>query len=508
MSNKLKTFTEIIDILRKYQSQGLKIVQCHGVFDLLHPGHIRHLKEAKKLGDKLVVTVTPDRYVNKGPGRPAFNENLRTETLCALGCVDYVVLNDHPDAVTAIEKVRPSIYVKGIEYKDHSADVTGKISAEVNAVEKFGGRIHYSDDIVFSSSALLNKYLSEASEEVTNFIEKIKSNWSAGELIEKVDELSTLKVLIIGDAIVDEYQYVEPLGQSGKGFHMTATCRDNEIFLGGSLIVANHIAEYCEEVTLVTALGRECPNLNFIKATLNPKINCKYVLVEERRTLTKKRYVIQDGRNLTKLFETYSSNNSLLNDRSTNEVIQFIKEDLSSYDLVLVADFGNGFINKIIIDEISKIPNFLAINTQTNSGNRGYNVITNYKRADFISLNQPELCLAAQNRIDPIEIIAERISKQMECKKISITQGVNGVSCFERNKEMIKIPAFVSEAVDRIGAGDSFFALASLCSAKKYPMILQGFIGSMASSLDVQIVGNKEPIKKDALLKFLIRLMK
>ena len=132
---KIKSLQEIEAILKEHRRQGLKIVQCHGVFDLLHPGHIRHFKVAKEQGDKLVVTLTSDRFVNKGPGRPVFNEDLRIESLAALEDVDYVVLNDSPDATLIIQKVKPAVYVKGAEYQLHKEDVTGKISEEVKAVE-------------------------------------------------------------------------------------------------------------------------------------------------------------------------------------------------------------------------------------------------------------------------------------------------------------------------------------------------------------------------------------
>jgi rfaE bifunctional protein nucleotidyltransferase chain/domain len=156
--DKIKSLSEIEEILEKNRQNGLRIVQCHGVFDLLHPGHILHFREAKAQGDLLVVSITPDRFVNKGPGRPAFTEQLRMEALASLTDIDYVVLNDSPDAISVIQKIRPSFYIKGSEYADHSADVTGKISEETKAVEQAGGKIFYTNDIVFSSSSLLNKY--------------------------------------------------------------------------------------------------------------------------------------------------------------------------------------------------------------------------------------------------------------------------------------------------------------------------------------------------------------
>jgi len=102
-------------------------VLAHGVFDLLHVGHIRHLREAKALGDVLVVTLTEDSRVNKGPGRPAFTETLRAEALAALEAVDFVAISRHATAVPVIATIKPNVYVKGPDYKDAARDITGAL---------------------------------------------------------------------------------------------------------------------------------------------------------------------------------------------------------------------------------------------------------------------------------------------------------------------------------------------------------------------------------------------
>jgi len=505
---KIKTFDEMLDVFEEFRKKGVKVIQCHGVFDLLHPGHIRHFKEAKALGDKLIVTLTSDRFVNKGPGRPAFNESLRLESIAALEDVDFVILNDSPDAISAIEKIKPSIYVKGIEYKNHEKDVTGKITLEEIAVEAVGGEIHYTNDIVFSSSSLLNKYIEPQPKAVSEFLSGLKKLYSIDDVIKRIEALSSLKVLVIGDAIIDEYQYVEPLGQSGKGHHMVARCADREVFLGGSLIVANHIAQFASNVTLVTALGKKCPFINFILRNLNSNVNNKFTYLEDTTTLIKKRYVQKDGNTLTKLFETYSGLEEHLNLQDTKRIVEFLSENAFNYDLVLACDFGNGFSNAQIIDAISDSDAFVALNTQTNSGNRGFNVVTNYKRADFISLNEPELRLAAHNRTSPLEGIAADVCQIMSSSFISITRGVNGVVCYTSDGSDFSVPALATSNIDRIGAGDSYLSLAAMCCAKKYPPILCAFIGSLAAAISVQMIGNQEPVKKDALCKFAIRLLK
>ncbi len=508
MQSKIKSFEELKKVLEEEKKDGEKIVHCHGVFDLLHPGHIRHFKEAKRQGSKLVVSVTPDRFVNKGPGRPVFSESLRTETLASLNCVDYVVLNDSPDAISCIQKIKPNIYVKGKEYADYSKDVTGKIADEVRAVQEANGTMYYTDDIVFSSSTLLNQYFENTSPELRALLAEIKEAYSIDTLLQKIEDLKDLRVLIIGDAIIDEYQFTEPMGQSGKGLHMVARNQKNERYLGGSLIIANHIAQFSDHVTLLTSIGEKCPHRDFIESHVDPKVEREFVFLPNHSTLTKKRYVIKDGNNLSKLFETYSSNDSLLSEEETDQIINYLENSSKDYDLVLVCDFGNGFTNPLIVDVLCDLPNFLAINTQTNSGNRGFNVVTHYRRANFISLNEPELRLSAHDRYSSMESLAADISEFLNCRNICITQGVKGVFCSSEMEPKIHIPALITNTIDRVGAGDSFFSIAAMCAAKGYPISLAGFFGSIASAINVQTIGNKEPIKKIPFNKFLTRLLK
>lgn len=496
--DKIYTLETIGPIVKKLQGEGKRVVQCHGVFDLLHPGHIRHFEEARQQGDVLVVTVTPDRFVNKGPGRPAFKESLRLESLAALSCVDYVVLNETPTAVGAIYSVKPNIYVKGVEYKEHSKDITGKIREEVEAVQKGGGEIYYTNDLVFSSSSLINRYLDTADEEIKAFTKTLQKDFTLDNLLDKLEELRQTRVMIVGDAIIDEYQYVEPLGQSGKGLHMTALCKTSEQFLGGSLIIANHVAEFADDVTLITSMDPKHPMLK----SLSPKV--KRVIVPSKETLTKKRYVMRDGETLTKLFETYSMN-SLPNE--SEALKKLIQEEAQDRDLALICDFGNGLISPDLADELSKLPCFKAVNTQVNSGNRGFNVVTRYSQADFVSLNEVEVRLAAHDRYRKIDAIAKELQERLKCSYLSVTQGVRGMSCFEKERGF-HVPALMTHAIDRVGAGDSYLSLAALSLAKKHPFEVAAFFGSLAAAMDVQIVGNKEPVKKIPLKKFLTRLYK
>jgi rfaE bifunctional protein nucleotidyltransferase chain/domain len=154
---KILALAELSGRIAALKRQGKMIVHCHGCFDLMHPGHIRYLQAAKRLGDILVVTLSPDRYVDKGPGRPVFSEDLRAECLAALACVDYVAINAWPTAEETLRLLRPHFYVKGQEF-EKLEDKTGKVQREFQVVREVGGEMRFTQEIVFSSTELLNKY--------------------------------------------------------------------------------------------------------------------------------------------------------------------------------------------------------------------------------------------------------------------------------------------------------------------------------------------------------------
>jgi rfaE bifunctional protein nucleotidyltransferase chain/domain len=154
---KILRFEELIKEIQVLKAEKKKIIHCHGCFDLMHPGHIKYFQAARKMGDILVVTVTPDVYIDKGPGRPAFNQNLRAECIAALECVDYVVINKWPTAEETLKLLRPDIYVKGQEFESLE-DKTGKLQKEYTTLNEIGAEIRFTNEIVFSSTKLLNKY--------------------------------------------------------------------------------------------------------------------------------------------------------------------------------------------------------------------------------------------------------------------------------------------------------------------------------------------------------------
>lgn len=157
---KLIDFDKLSRKVRELKAGGKKIVLCHGCFDLMHPGHIKYFQAAKKVGDVLIVTVTPDAYVDKGPGRPAFSQTLRAESIAALSCVNYVTINKWPTAEETLRILRPDVYVKGQEF-ERLEDKTGKIQKEYEVVKEIGAEVRFTHGIVFSSTKLLKEYFTK-----------------------------------------------------------------------------------------------------------------------------------------------------------------------------------------------------------------------------------------------------------------------------------------------------------------------------------------------------------
>ena len=219
---------------------------CHGTFDLLHAGHFRHFQDSKSLGDVLFVTLTSDKYINKGPGRPIFNQYLRAEMIASLSYVDFVGIIHNPSALPAIKKIKPDIYVKGIDYKDKKSDLTKKIIEEEKEVKKNGGILKFTDNVTFSSSSLINENFFSHNKKLSKIIRNYKA-LGFSYISSLIDKIQKLRIMIIGDSILDEYIYTDTLGKSAKESILATLKKNEEIFAGGSIAAANNISDFCKK---------------------------------------------------------------------------------------------------------------------------------------------------------------------------------------------------------------------------------------------------------------------
>ena len=505
-SGKIRDIDELAGILDTLKKAGTKIVNCHGVFDLLHIGHIRHLSAARRLGDTLVVTLTQDRHVNKGPHRPAFNQELRAEALAALDCVDYVAINRWPTAIEAIKLLKPDVYVKGAEYRDPSNDRTGNIGLEEEAVVQVGGEVAFTDDLTFSSSRLINNYLSVLPQEATDFLRSFTERHRARDVFDYLEGARGLRVLVTGETIIDEYQYCEMMGKSGKEPVLAARYLSSEKFAGGILAVANNVATFSDNVGMVTALGSIDSHEEFILEKIDDKIEAVFLAMQDAPTIVKRRFV--EAYPFQKLFEIYVMNGRDHDPAQTRDLCTALDDLLPRYDVVIVTDYGHGLLAPEAVELLCDRSKFLAVNTQVNADNRGFNMVSRYRRADYICVSENEIRLEARSRHRDLKDIMLEVSDKLSCDRILITCGERGCVCYERGQGFAEVPALTGRVVDRTGAGDTVLAVTSLCVAQGAPMELVGLIGNAVGAQAVAMVANRKALERVSLLKHLEALLK
>ncbi len=506
MKEKIQNIDALAATIARLKDESKVVAQCHGVFDLLHPGHIRHLEEAGRNCDVLVVTITTDRHVNKGPGRPAFTESLRAEALAALGCVDYVAISQWPSAVEVIHALQPNLYVKGSEYTDAESDVTGKIRDEEQAIQSVGGRLLFTDDITFSSSHLINANLNIYPPETEAWLATFRDAHNMDEVLGFLERASELKVLVVGEAIIDEYVFCDGLGKSNKDPMMAFLHRSQEAYAGGSLAVANHLAGICGEVGLIAVLGEEQRRENFIREALAPNVTPTFITQPAAPTLHKRRFV--DNYTGTRLFEIYEMDDTPLAGEEEQALITEIREQAPHYDLVVVTDYGHGMMTAGAVAAIVEHAPFLALNTQANAGNRGFNTVSKYPRADYVSLATHEVALETRLRHAPWEELLEEVSRRIDCPNFTVTRGKAGSTHFHPGGELLTAPSLATQVSDRVGAGDAVFAVTSLLVKLGAPWDVVGFLGNLAGAEMVGELGNRNSVGRVSLSKHVQALMK
>jgi cytidyltransferase-like protein len=505
LEDKIKTQAELAGLCAAMRAEGKRIVQCHGVFDVMHPGHVRHFEAARAQGDALVVTVTPDRFVNDGPGRPVFNQRLRAESVAALGSVAYAAITESSSAEDVIRLLRPAVYVRVSDDADAKEDLTGRIAAERRVVEEYGGRVHLTTEITFSSSSLLNLRFDVYPEEAQEFLQEFRQRHSGDDVIGLLRDLQRLKVLVIGEAIIDEYHYVQSMEKSPKELLVTTRYLREERFAGGILACANHAAGFCGQVDVVTVLGASDSHEEFVRRHLKPRITPTFFYRENTGTIVKRRYVEQAF--LNKMFEVSFLDDEDLPLSVSREVERHLATVLPTYDVVIVADYGHGFLNRELIRVLAGGARFLAVNVQTNSANLGYNLISKYPRADYVCIDEPEVRLAAHDRRADLEEIIGRLAKDLSCRRVSITRGHKGCISYAEPEGYFQVPVLSREIVDRIGAGDAYLSVTAPCVVAGYHPEVVGFIGNAVGALAVRIVGNRTPVEPVPLFKFINALL-
>jgi rfaE bifunctional protein kinase chain/domain/rfaE bifunctional protein nucleotidyltransferase chain/domain len=495
-------FKKRLDNLRRKKK---KIVLCHGVFDLLHLGHIKHLKSAKSLGDYLIVSVTSNRFIKKGPGQPIFNQQQRKELLNELKIVDEVIISDTESAEDVIRVVKPNFYVKGPDYKINNLDKSKKIFYEKKLVQKYGGEVKYTNDITFSSTNIINKSNYIFNEDQRIFIEKIKKRFSYEKIFQLLQSLKILKVYIVGELIIDNYCFGNVVGKSGKEPYLVLKKKFDETYVGGSGAIARHISSFVKSAELLSPFGKERNIQKILNKTFNKNIKTDLVKLNSTfNTIIKTRFV--DEISNYKLFGSYILPDKISKDME-RKLLGKVKKS-KFFDLVLVCDYGHNFITSKIANQLMKYKKFISINTQVNAANIGYHTVNKYLNCDLLIINESELRQELKDNLTDIIILSKILVKRNKIQKLIVTRGKEGAFLIDKNFKIVYCPAFVNSPVDKVGAGDAMLSLTSLCLKNNFDPELALFIGSIAAAISIQGLGNKENVdfnKLDRIVEYLMK---
>lgn len=506
LSNKILT-TSSLDKNFFKKIKNKKVVLCHGVFDMIHIGHLNHFEESKKFGEILIVSITQDEFVNKGPNRPVFNILQRAKLISGLKVVDYVVVNNKATAENVINIIKPDYYIKGNDYKDNKKDVTKNIKKEVQAVKKIGGKIKYTSSKKIDSSKILDTFDFIFSEDQKKLITKIRKIFNFETYKKFLLDSEKLKVLVIGDLIIDNYVTCEPLSKSGKGTFLTFKKGEEKSFLGGSGFIANQLANFSKNVDLISIISNSKKDYKFILKKTHKNIKFYPFLNKETITIKKTRYI--ENVDFNKLIGIYELDNSYINSQLESRIINFINKKKDFYDLIVISDFGHGIITKKLIKIINKTKALKTINSQLNSSNRGGKGIYKFNKADFATMNLTELTSDYGTILKDNEILnlAKQLKKKVNLKNIVITRGKSGSIMLNEKNNVVTCPAFAKNRIDKIGAGDALFALFSLCKASKLDNHVSLFLSSLAAGYTVERFGNDQPMNRDNLNKILSHII-
>jgi len=509
MSAKIESFDRLRETLSRLRRGGKRVVHCHGTFDLIHPGHLVHFEEARALGDLLVVTLTAGNHVKKGPGRPFFNDRLRAKFLAGLSCVDLVSVVPFPAAKEAIEAVRPDIYCKGMEYRDKTGDVSGKLSEDIRTARRCGGKVAYVGSVVFSSSKLLRDGLETRSKALTQLCTRISKHTSAEKLRQAVEGFRDLRILVVGDIIFDRYSTVVTQGLTSKNQIISCRFVKEETQCGGALAVCRHLQQFAPRTQILGALGSETWASRLMDQATKKGTNLS-VSHPDYISIVKQRFVDPrvEGKELSKLFSVNYLREGDISPGMEKEVLRRLRQAVQKADAVIIMDFGHGLLTPAIRKYLQREARLLVVNCQTNSNNFAFNLINRkYHRADAFAVDSTEMHLAVGKKKIHFEKELKKLARTLRVKRAWLTQGSVETIGWSPREGFVRCEPLARAVVDTVGAGDAFISMATLAVAKGLPLDLATLLGQLAGAEAVGIVGNERPISKTSVLKGAMSLL-
>lgn len=481
---------------------------CHGVFDIIHAGHIEHFKAAKEMVDYLIVSITSVEFVNKGPGRPSQDNLRRKQVLEAISYIDEVIINHAETSLPIIKKFCPDIYFKGKEYKNESDDITGNIKVERAAVENYGGKIIYTDGFSDSSSRLIKSADLDnlSSEQKAVVSEIINSGTTFDNLNENFfSRLKALRILVVGEPIIDQFVTCTPLNISSKNPIVSAELTSEENQFGGVLAVSAAAASLGCQVTQI---------LYNIEAKYKVKIDDYFTGLnvttifsdtEECQIPIKRRYI--SNYKDVKMFEVSEIKSTETYNKDLTALSLDIVRHSQDMDMSIGLNFGHGMWANPSFN-VAEV-NFTAINVQSNSENFGFNLSKNSRAySDLLIIDEKELRLNQSDRFRPIKELLQNVSAhESTFKDVILTTGKKG-SISRINGNLLECPAFAEIAVDPIGSGDAFFTVYSLCHHLGINSITSSVVANIYAAAHTQFLANSKTVDVRSFKKTLEYVLK
>tara|TARA_E500000178_G_scaffold356708_1_gene437688 strand:+ start:4686 stop:6224 length:1539 start_codon:yes stop_codon:yes gene_type:complete len=481
-SKKILSLKKLKKIVNKTKQ---KIILCHGNFDVVHPGHIRHLTYAKSKADILVVSITADRYIKKGTYRPFVPENIRATSLAAFEMVDYVVVDDNEKPLNLLKEIKPNFFAKGFEYS--SGGLPPATEEEKNLVEKYGGEMIFTPgDIVYSSTSLLK--LSEPKIENYKILDLMEgNNISFEKLFKDLSKFKNKKVHVVGDLIIDTYTNTTLIGGQTKTPTPSVLFNYQRNFVGGAGIVAKHLKAAGADVHLTTVLGNDELKDFTINELKKEKITVTAIIDNTRPTVNKNSIIANEY----KIIKVDKVDNQPISEKILNK----IKKSITSVkaDGVILSDFRHGIFNKNSIYTITKsIKNNVFKVADSQVATRWGN-ITDFKNFNLITPNEKEIRFSLADQDSNISQLTRRLQEVSNFKNLILKLGSKGAVGVSKSSRPISfsIPSFVNKLVDAVGAGDALLAYSTLSLISGSNLLASTIVGSIAAACECEIDGNQ-----------------
>ncbi len=492
---KIQTVGELRILRAQARAQGKRVVHCHGCFDIVHPGHVRHMRFAKAQGDILLVTITADDQVAKGDGRPLIPQELRAENLAELDCVDWVLIDEHPSAEALLEAVQPDIYIKGAEYEFNQDP---RFERERQMVERHGGRVIFSSgDVVFSSTALIaamehsidpyHKRLTELT---------LDPRLGLSTLGGILAQIRKQRVVVVGETIRDTYILCDQPDVASEGPMLTLRPVERKTYVGGAAIVARHVAAMGAQVTLVTAMPQDA-SAESVRSCLRAEGVEICELPIETPLAQKCRYLVGPQ----KLFKVDEVAPMGLDSARREQLIDLARESVGAeVDAAIITDFGLGLLTTSLTHRLCEA---LRPRARVLAGD------VSGRKASLRTMRDMDLLCPSERELR--ETIGEfdiglpaatwRLMNLNKARNVIVTLASEGLLAFEpsddaeatgwaRRLRSSHIPSLAPIAVDPLGCGDALLAASSLALACGADLLQASFLGATAASQEAQQLGN------------------